>query len=165
MEAPVIDSQGPARSGSRTRTLIVVAILVVFAVILGLKLAATSETSSTQTGVVSRPSMVQGDAVAAYDAALATGKPVYVLFHSLTCDPCVQISAVADEVVPEYADTVTFVNAITDSPSSQELAARFSFEYIPTSFFVLPNGTVVDAYTGVLSAEEMRIRLDGLGAK
>jgi hypothetical protein len=92
MESPVIDPQSSTPAAGRTRTLIVVAILVVFAVILGVKLATTSE---IQTGVASRPSMVQDDAVVTYDAALATGKPVYVLFHSLTCDPCVQISAVS----------------------------------------------------------------------
>jgi thiol-disulfide isomerase/thioredoxin len=162
MEAPVTETPSETPSGSRKRTLIVVAILVLFAVLLGVKLAAAPE---TRTGDLARPSMAQGDAVAEYDAALAAGKPVYVLFHSLTCVPCVEISEVVDVVVPEYSDTVTFVNAITDDPSGQELAARFSFEYIPTSFFVLPDGTVADSFTGVLSAEEMRARLDALVAR
>jgi thioredoxin-like negative regulator of GroEL len=107
---------------------------------------------------------VHNDAVADYAAALKTGRPVYVLFHSLTCDPCVQISAVADAVVPAYADTVAFVNAISDDPSGQELASSFQFQYIPTSFFLAADGTVVSSYTGVLSAQEMRARLDSLVA-
>ncbi|MBK5210965.1 MAG: thioredoxin family protein [Coriobacteriia bacterium] len=57
---------------------------------------------------------MRDDPVAVYDTALKTGKPIYVLFHSLTCDPCIQISAVADQVVMEYEGKVTFVNAITD---------------------------------------------------
>ncbi|MCE5190300.1 MAG: thioredoxin family protein [Actinomycetia bacterium] len=155
----------PARLSGRARVLIGVAILVVFAVILGVKLAAPQTPAGAPAEAAVKPSQVRDDPVAAYDAALSAGKPVYVLFHSLTCDPCIEISAVADQVIPEYTDTVTFVNAITDDPAGQQLAARFSFEYIPTSFFVLPDGTVADSYTGVLAAEEMRARLDALVAK
>ena len=161
----------------RVRILVVIAILAVFAFLLVAKTmsdpAATpvSTTSGQPASVAASsttaggPSQTRGDAVAAYEAALKTGKPVYVLFHSLTCDPCVEISAIADTVVPGYADKVTFVNAITDDPSAQELASRFSFQYIPTSFFLKSDGTITDSYTGVLTAEEMRARLETLLSK
>lgn len=105
------------------------------------------------------------DAVADYQAALKTGKPIYLLFHSLTCASCVEISATADRVVPAYADKVVFVNAITDDPSGQQLASRFAFQYIPTSFFLRPDGTVVDSFTGVLTDAAMKARLDSLAAQ
>ena len=146
----------------------VVIALVIVVVFLGLvawKVIGTrSRSSDTVTGqeTAGRPSMVRDDPVAAYDAALKAGKPIYVLFHSLTCDPCIQISAVADQVVPEYEGKVTFVNVITDDAGGQALAARFTFEYIPTSFFVTSDGTVADSFTGVLTAEEMRTRFDAL---
>lgn len=152
-------TEKPIRPDGRARVLIVAAIVIAFALVVGLKFAAPSEPAAT------KPSMVRDDPVAAYEAALSAGKPIYMLFHSLTCDPCVQISAVADEVVPEYTGKVTFVNAITDDPSGQRLASGFSFEYIPTSIFLAPDGTVTDSYTGVLSADEMRARLDALVAK
>ena len=68
-------------------------------------------------------------------------------------------------MVPEYEDKVVFVNAITDDASAQRLASRFSFQYIPTSFFVAPQGTVSDSHTGPLSESEMRARLDKLVAE
>lgn len=105
------------------------------------------------------------DAVSDYEAALETGKPVYVLFHSLTCQPCVEISAVVDEVMPEYADRVVFVNAITDDPAGQRLASRFQFQYIPTSFFVTSEGKVADSFTGAMNEGEMKTRLDRLVAQ
>jgi thioredoxin-like negative regulator of GroEL len=160
-------NEAPARSRDPRRITLIV-VVVVFLVILIVKLSGVLEprvADSEQVAVGASITAIHNDAVADYDAALAAGKPIYVLFHSLTCDPCVQVSAVADQVVPEYTDTVTFVNAITDDPAGQQLAAGFSFEYIPTSFFVLPDGTVSDSYTGVLSAEEMRARLDALVAK
>lgn len=58
-----------------------------------------------------------------------------------------------------------FVNAITDDASAQQLAEKFAFQYIPTSFFVTPAGEVADSYSGPLSESEMRARLDMLVAE
>lgn len=58
-----------------------------------------------------------------------------------------------------------FVNAITDDASAQQLSSEFPFQYIPTSFFVMPDGTISDSYTGPLSESEMRARLDKLVAE
>jgi thioredoxin-like negative regulator of GroEL len=54
------------------------------------------------------------------------------------------------------------VNAVTDEASARQLAARFSFQYIPTSFFIDAGGEVVGSYTGPLTEAEMRGRLDEL---
>ena len=110
-------------------------------------------------------STTHNDAVADYEAALKTGKPVYVLFHSLTCAPCVEISAVADKVMPGYEGKVVFVNAISDDPSAQQLASQFKFQYIPTSFFVTPDGKVADSFTGSMPDADMKARLDKLIAQ
>ena len=99
------------------------------------------------------------DAVADYEAALKTSKPIYVPFHSLTCDPCVEISAVVDKVMPGYEGKVVFFNAISDDPSAQQLASKF--QYIPTSFFLTPDGKVTDSFTGAMNAD-MKSRLDTL---
>ncbi|MDP2299983.1 MAG: hypothetical protein Q8M55_04645, partial [Actinomycetota bacterium] len=76
---------------------------------------------------------------------------------------CVEISEVADAVVPEYEDQVRFVNAITDDPSGRELSAQFSFQYIPTSFFLSPGAEeVIDGFTGAMDEAQMRDHLDAL---
>jgi thioredoxin-like negative regulator of GroEL len=67
--------------------------------------------------------------------------------------------------MPAYEDRITFVNAITTDSSGERLASQFSFQYIPTSFFLDADGTVVDRYTGPLSESEMRARLDQLVAR
>ena len=51
---------------------------------------------------------------------------------------------------------MVFVNAITDDPSAQQLASKFQFQYIPTSFFIKPDGTVADSFTGAMSDAEMK---------
>lgn len=57
------------------------------------------------------------------------------------------------------------MDALTDDPSARELAAGFQFQYIPTSFFIAPDGTVTDSYTGPLTEDEMRGYLDDLVAE
>ena len=122
-----------------------------------------AETLDRRTG----PTMTSthNDAVADYEAALKTGKPVYLLFHSLTCVPCVQISAVVDKVMPGYEGKVVFVNAISDDPSGRQLASRFKFQYIPTSFFITPEGKVSRSFTGSMADTDMKARLDKLIAQ
>jgi putative thioredoxin len=150
--------------------LVVVAILsgVVFAKMQG---GTTTTPSTSAAGAASGASAqatggtitsVHNDAAADYAAALKTGKPVYVLFHSLSCQPCVEISAVVDKVMPAYEGKVVFVNAITEDQPSQQLASKFQFQYIPTSFFVKPDGSIADSFTGAMSDAEMKTRLDKL---
>lgn len=155
--------QKPSRSGQK-QLLIVLAVVALIATVLVAKtLGASTETVPRQQATATASlTSTENDAVAEYDAAVAAGKPIYILFHSLTCEPCVEISAVADRVIPGYEGTVAFVNAITDSPSGRELSSRFAFQYIPTSIFIAGDGTVVDSFTGVLGDDEMRARLDAL---
>lgn len=105
------------------------------------------------------------DASADFRTAVLSGKPVYVLFHSLSCQPCVEISAVADKVMPDYEGRVVFVNAITEDAPSKELASKFKFQYIPTSFFITRNGEIAESFTGSMSEADMRTRLDKLAGQ
>ena len=67
--------------------------------------------------------------------------------------------------MPSYKGEVVFVSAITGTPSGDELARSFDFAYIPTSFFIDSDGTVSSSYTGPLTQEQMRSRLDALIAR
>lgn len=159
--------------GMTSATIIVVVVVALFAGVMLAKIRSNQPTVSTTpsgiaaVGATEEPAgatitSTHNDAVADYEAALMTGRPVYLLFHSLTCDPCVDISAVVDKVMPEYEGKVVFVNAISDDPSGQQLASRFQFQYIPTSFFINPDGQVADSYTGAMSDTDMKARLDKL---
>lgn len=141
----------------RWKVLAVMAVVVVFLAVLVVKTQQSEPADAADSMTAQR-----GDAVAAFEQAQAADRPIYLLFHSMTCEPCVEISANVDQVMPGYMDRVTFVNAITDDSSAQQLAAKFSFQYIPTSFFIGRDGTVVDTYTGVLSPDELKTRLDKL---
>lgn len=148
---------------SRGKALIVLGVALVFVVLIGWRLADGMQAGQPAGGQSEgSPAASAPDPVAAYDAALSAGKPIYVMFHSSTCPSCVEIEAAASRVLPGYADTITFVDVYTDDPAAQPLLSRFAFQYIPTSFFLAPDGTVVDQHTGVLNDDEMRGRLDAL---
>ncbi len=67
--------------------------------------------------------------------------------------------------MPTYGDRIVFVNAITDDASAQRLASTFSFQYIPTSYFVTRDGAVSQPFTGPLTEAQMRAQLDRLVAE
>lgn len=161
-QATAIESD--SRSRPSTPLVILLVVIVVFAAIVLIKVLATPGTTPNTPDTAASLTSVHNDAVADYEAALRAGKPIYVLFHSLTCVPCVEISEVADVVVPEFADKVTFVNVITDDASGRQLSSRFAFQYIPTSFFLKADGTVKDSYTGAMDEAQMRGYLDALAA-
>ncbi len=154
-----------SRPTPSARLVILLVVIAVFAAIVLIKVLTAPGTARTPTDEGASITAVHNDAVADYEAALATGRPVYVLFHSLTCVPCVEISAVADKVIPEYRDRVTFVNALTDDPAGQQLAAKFTFQYIPHSFFLKADGTMVDDFEGAMDEAQMRAYLDTLVAQ
>lgn len=166
-------SDAPSAGRISPGLVIVLIVAALFVGVLFAKGASTSQGTTSAGGAVQpatapvagdSPTSNHNDATADYEAALALGKPIYVLFHSLTCDPCVAISAVADDVLPDYEGEVTFVNAISDDASAQQLASKFSFQYIPTSFFLKADGTVVDSFTGEMDETKMRGYLDALVA-
>jgi hypothetical protein len=87
--------ENPRSSGPRRMSWAVVALLVVVAVLAGVLLAvARAERTTNGTGVAAptAPSgsgsasvtSARNDALADYEVARKTGKPIYVLFHSLT---------------------------------------------------------------------------------
>ncbi|HEY5548202.1 MAG TPA: thioredoxin family protein [Coriobacteriia bacterium] len=162
---------GKRQAGWILAALIVFAFAAIIVAKQGSNAAAESSaaTSATQSSVaattVGGPSSSHADANAAYEKALASGKPIYLLFHSLTCVPCIEISAVVDKVIPEYGGRVVFVNAISDDEPSQRLAEKFKFQYIPTSFFIDSKGTVIDSFTGAMDEPAMRVYLDKLAAE
>ena len=159
------------RTDVRLRIAVVIVVLAAFALIVVVKTGGTASPATCPAPVAdssapspANPPAQPSDAVAAYEAALKAGKPIYVMFHSTTCAPCIEIAGVADGVIPDYADKITFVDAVTDDPSAQELASRFSFQYIPTSFFLEADGTVVDSFTGAMDEAKMRGYLDAMVA-
>jgi len=166
------DSRSASKAKRQIGLIVAALIVLVFAVLIVAKAGSNATVATGVAGSPAQPAVPSGgpaesyaDASVAYEKALASGKPIYLLFHSLNCAPCVEISAVADKVIPAYEGKVVFVNAIDGDPASQQLASKFQFQYIPQSFFIDSEGSVVDSFTGAMDESTMRAYLDKLKAQ
>lgn len=76
--------ESAARPGVSTRLAIALVVVAVFAGVMAAKYM--QQPSGGGNGGISRQSIttVRNDATSDYEAALKTGKPVYVLFHSMS---------------------------------------------------------------------------------
>ncbi len=91
------------------------------------------------------------------------GKPVVLDFFATWCGPCKKLSPRLDKVAGDFGNQIKFVSVnIDQSPS---LAARLNVQSIPTLLFFDPSGKVVDTTVGLVSEEELRVRVKALAGK
>lgn len=156
------------KPGARSRAFIIIAVAAVFAALIGAKIGDSVQPKGGTSNAVAGSAATTGEstnAIAAYESALASGKPVFLSFGKTGCPSCAKMTEVVNRVMPEYADDAIYLKALVDEPSGQQLASRFSFQYIPASFFVTPDGAIVDSFVGVMEEAQMRAYLDALVAK
>ena len=82
-------------------------------------------------------------------------------FWAPWCGPCRAIAPVVEELSELYASKVNFMKVNVDE--AQELAVQYKVQSIPTLLFV-QNGSEVDRVVGVVSKEELKVKLDALVA-
>ncbi len=76
---------GPTtKPGASTRMVIALVVIAVFAGIMAAKYLSPSQTGGGGAQSSQTVTSVRNDATADYEAAVKTGKPIYVLFHSLS---------------------------------------------------------------------------------
>jgi len=88
---------------------------------------------------------------------LQSDVPVLVDYWSESCSPCKAISAVLDEMAPDYSGRVKIVSVdIAESPNA---AARYGVRALPT-LMVFKNGSVDESVQGALSRVQLTELLD-----
>lgn len=120
------------------------------------------EAERRTSGDVENPTERKSPSQAAMESALENGKPVFLNFHSNQCIPCIEMEKVIEEVEPEYAGRVEFVVVDVYDSAESSFCEYFQVRVIPTSFFIQPDGAVVDAYEGLIRSDQMRMLLDKL---
>lgn len=147
----------PRKRGPLMLLTVGVAMTVLAGAALGADLSGQPSAQASAQAAAERP-----NPAAVHDAALASGMPMFVFIHSSTCEPCKELAALAEVVMPEYEGRIAFVDALGSDSRSRPILDRYPGQYVPTSIFVDENGAVTETVIGTMTAEELRARLDVL---
>ncbi len=95
------------------------------------------------------------------DRYLADGQPILAFFHSNTCDKCIQMTKIVEQVYPDFTDRVALVDVNVYDQRNQNLLQRAGIQVIPTLIFI-GRDQQGQGYTGVMPAEALREQLEVL---
>ena len=95
------------------------------------------------------------------DRLLAAKQPVFAFFHSNTCQQCIDMTRIVDQVYPDFKDRVYLVDVNVYDKGNQNLLRRARLQVIPTLIFIDRSGEG-QGYTGVIPAEALREQLEAL---
>jgi thiol-disulfide isomerase/thioredoxin len=95
------------------------------------------------------------------DGYLKNNQPVFVFFHSTTCQTCIDMMAVVEQVFPEFEDRVGIVDVDVYAPRNESLLRRARITNIPTQVFINAKGEGMTRIGG-MPPEELRAQLQVL---
>lgn len=134
-------------------------ILLSVAIVVVLVLSAKGQPS----GPVSSPGTIDVSEApeVTLDRALAAGRPTLAFFHSLTCESCIEMTAIVGQVYPEFRGTITLVDVNVYEDRNQPLLTRAKILGIPTLVLMDRTGRA-QSFPGVMDARLLRQHLQGL---
>jgi thioredoxin-like negative regulator of GroEL len=95
------------------------------------------------------------------DRALAAGQPTLAFFHSLTCESCIEMTAIVGQVYPAFRGKVTLVDVNVYDDRNAALLSRARIVSIPTLVLV-DRGGKIRWFPGVMDAAQLSQRLQAL---
>lgn len=115
-------------------------------------LALKTEPSAAPTRAMSNLPVIQ------LDQALANHKPVLAFYHSNTCDSCIQMIDIVQQVYPAFAGSVALVDVNVYDSQNQALLKREKIQYIPTLVLYLRSGQS-QIFVGVMEPDQLHNEL------
>ena len=99
-----------------------------------------------------------------FEAQASYNKPVVIKFYSPMCLDCKKLDTVVKEVMPKYADKITFqnINGQSNDKNTNELVQKYNINLVPTMVFVKKDGKIYKRTEGALTKKELENILDGL---
>ncbi|MDD3893521.1 MAG: thioredoxin family protein [Syntrophomonadaceae bacterium] len=94
------------------------------------------------------------------EKATDNGESMWLLFRSTTCNPCVEMQKVFDQLEPEYKDKVRFIAIDVNDQANIEILRVWRIQYIPTTFIVDSTGEITYQNVGVIPTEDLKKELN-----
>jgi len=95
------------------------------------------------------------------DWLLAEKQPIFAFFHSNTCQQCIDMTKIVEQVYPDFNGRVYLVDVNVYDQRNQNLLRRANLRVIPTLIFIDRSGEAW-GYTGVMPADALREQLQTL---
>ncbi len=89
-------------------------------------------------------------------------KPVWLLFRSETCVPCVAMQKTMDELQPEFEGKVQFISIDVNDAANREMVQKYQIVYIPANYLFDCNQKQWKQWTGATATSDMRQLLNQL---
>ena len=96
-----------------------------------------------------------------FDQYLKEGKPTFAFFHSTTCQSCIVMMDIVNQVYPEFKDDIALVDVNVFDPQNENLLQRAGINSIPTLVFIDRKGQGTVSI-GVMEADKLRQELEAL---
>jgi len=87
--------------------------------------------------------------------------PCLIDFYSDHCPPCRMLAPIIEKLAKDYKGKAVVCKVCLDNTANREIAAQYSFRFIPTVIF-LQDGKEVTRITGLRAEKEYREILDGM---
>ncbi len=100
----------------------------------------------------------------AIEEAKQHGQPAWLLFHSTTCESCIEMEKTYEALKPEFTGKVAFINIDVNDPKEKQLLEQYKITSIPAIYFQDFKGKIVWKTVGVIPIAEMRAKLQALAA-
>lgn len=92
------------------------------------------------------------------DRALAANRLTLAFYHSLTCDSCKEMTAIVQQVHPEFRGAITLVDVDVYDGRNQALVDRARIIAIRT-LVLIDRRSQTRPFVGVMGADHLRQRL------
>ncbi|ABZ83774.1 thioredoxin domain protein, putative [Heliomicrobium modesticaldum Ice1] len=89
-------------------------------------------------------------------------KPAWILFHSQTCQSCVEMEQLFRKIEPELNQKIAFVDVDVNDPANKYLLRNFEVRMIPTTVLLDGHGEKHWVRVGAIAEAELRNRLERL---
>ncbi len=99
-----------------------------------------------------------------FDRLFLENKPIFAFFHSNSCQRCINMMKVVEEVFPEYEGKVFLVDINVYDEQNRNLLQKAQIQAIPTQIFINSSGETFQTI-GLMTADQLRSELENISGE